>query len=124
MTSKRQVYKCRVCGIVVEVLEGGAGEPVCCGEPMTLQSAKTEGPGVEIHRPVVRSTDGGLSVTVGDEVHPSNEKHHIQWIEASDGGWTYRRDLAPGDPPTATFPGVGRGAEVRLLCTLHGLWKG
>jgi desulfoferrodoxin-like iron-binding protein len=31
-----EVYKCSICGNVVEVKEVGGGELVCCGEPMEL----------------------------------------------------------------------------------------
>ena len=37
MGEKGQVYKCEACGQVVEVKEAGAGELVCCGQPMELQ---------------------------------------------------------------------------------------
>ncbi len=33
-----EVYKCEICGNVVEVKEVGGGELVCCGEPMNLQA--------------------------------------------------------------------------------------
>ena len=38
MTEAKQVYKCNVCGNIVEVLHSGEGELVCCDEPMELQS--------------------------------------------------------------------------------------
>ena len=31
-----EVYKCDICGNVVEVKEVGGGELVCCDEPMKL----------------------------------------------------------------------------------------
>ena len=31
-----QIFKCEICGNVVEVKEAGGGELVCCGEPMVL----------------------------------------------------------------------------------------
>ncbi len=31
-----EVYRCAVCGNVVEVKEAGGGELVCCGQPMDL----------------------------------------------------------------------------------------
>ncbi|MFO7814818.1 MAG: desulfoferrodoxin FeS4 iron-binding domain-containing protein [Halanaerobiales bacterium] len=34
---KGEVYRCGVCGNVVEVKEVGGGELVCCGQPMNLQ---------------------------------------------------------------------------------------
>jgi desulfoferrodoxin-like iron-binding protein len=33
---KDEIYKCEACGNVVLVLEGGAGDLVCCGENMKL----------------------------------------------------------------------------------------
>lgn len=31
-----EVYRCEICGNIVEVKEAGGGELVCCGEPMKL----------------------------------------------------------------------------------------
>ena len=36
MTEKGQVYKCDICGNVVEIRQEGQGELVCCGESMRL----------------------------------------------------------------------------------------
>jgi len=36
-TKKGQVYKCEICGNVVEVKEEGVGTLVCCGKNMVLQ---------------------------------------------------------------------------------------
>ena len=38
MTKINQTYKCNLCGNVVQVVETGAGELVCCGQPMELQN--------------------------------------------------------------------------------------
>ena len=40
MTNVEEVYRCRICGNVVKVLHEGAGQLVCCGEPMMLQEKK------------------------------------------------------------------------------------
>jgi superoxide reductase len=34
MAEQGKTYKCEICGQVVKVIESGAGELVCCGEPM------------------------------------------------------------------------------------------
>jgi desulfoferrodoxin-like iron-binding protein len=34
-----EVYRCAVCGNVVEVQKVGGGELVCCGKPMTPVNA-------------------------------------------------------------------------------------
>jgi superoxide reductase len=36
MAQKGEVYRCNICGNVVEVKQGGQGELVCCGQPMEL----------------------------------------------------------------------------------------
>jgi desulfoferrodoxin-like iron-binding protein len=37
-----EVYRCGVCGNVVEVKEVGGGELVCCGQPMDLEEEEEE----------------------------------------------------------------------------------
>ena len=81
MTEKMQVYKCAICGNVVEVLHSGAGELVCCGEPMEIMSEKKEDKGTEYHVPVVEEVDDKMFVKVGQAPHPSEEKHYIEFIE-------------------------------------------
>jgi len=63
MAEKLQVYKCDVCGNVVEVLYGGGGELVCCGQPMKLFVENTVDAAKEKHVPVIEKTDGGLTYT-------------------------------------------------------------
>ncbi len=53
MTVQKQVYRCNVCGNIVEVLHAGKGELVCCGQPMELLHEKTAEVGLEKHVPVV-----------------------------------------------------------------------
>ena len=124
MTEKTQVYKCNVCGIVAEALEGGAGELVCCGEPMQFQAPQTEDVTKEKHVPWIQKTDDGFKVTVGQAaLHPMTEKHYIQWIELLADGVSYRRFLTPTDPPEAFFPVRAENVSAREYCNIHGLWK-
>jgi len=122
-TQKLQVYKCSVCGIVTEILDGGAGEPVCCGRPMTLLTENTVDASKEKHVPVVERVADGIRVKVGSVAHPMEEKHFIQWIEVISGERTCRQFLAPGSAPEAFFPIQEGEVTVRELCNLHGLWK-
>jgi superoxide reductase len=124
MTERKQIYKCEVCGIVAEVLDGGAGELVCCGEPMQLMEPKTEDATTEKHVPYIERTDEGVKVRVGqNEAHPMLEKHWIQWIELIADGRSYRQFLDPGDLPEAVFPVSGEDLSAREYCNLHGLWQ-
>jgi len=125
MTERSQVYKCLVCGIVVEVLDGGIGEPVCCGQPMQLMREQTAGPHAELHRLSVETIPEGVRVRVGGpDGHPTEPRHYVQWIEAASPSAACRRHLEPGDPPEALFPLGGERLTVRAFCNVHGLWKG
>jgi len=97
MTAQRQVYKCNVCGNIVEVLHTGQGELVCCGQPMELLREKTADAGKEKHVPVIEATEGGVKVKVGDVPHPMEERHYIEWIEVTTEGDSCRKFLKPGD---------------------------
>ncbi len=123
MAEKLQIYKCEVCGNIVEVLHGGAGELVCCGKPMVLFTENTVDAAKEKHVPVVEKIDGGIKVKVGDVAHPMEEKHFIEWIEVISGGKAYRKFLEPGSAPEAEFCVSGDDVTVREYCNIHGLWK-
>ena len=122
-TQRQQVYKCEACGMIVEVLDGGAGELVCCGKPMQLLTENTVDAAKEKHVPVVEAADGGVKVKVGSAAHPMEEKHYIEWIEVIADGRVYRQFLKPGDAPEAFFPVEAAGVVAREYCNLHGLWK-
>ena len=122
-TELLQVYKCEVCGNIVEVLNTGVGELVCCDQPMTLMIAKTEDAGKEKHVPVIETTDKGVKVTVGSTPHPMEEKHYIQWIEAIADGKAYRQFLKPGQAPQAIFDIQATNITAREYCNIHSLWK-
>jgi superoxide reductase len=123
MAKRLEVYKCEKCGNIVEVLTGGNGELVCCGEPMVLLEAKTKDAGKEKHVPVTEKAEHGVKVKIGSEPHPMEEKHYIEWIEVIAGGKAYRQFLKPGQKPEATFCVDGKIESVREHCNIHGLWK-
>jgi len=123
MTAQRQVYKCNVCGNIVEVLHTGQGELVCCGQPMELLREKTADDGKEKHVPVIEATEGGVKVKVGDVPHPMEERHYIEWIEVTTEGDSCRKFLKPGDKPEAEFEIKAKEVAAREHCSIHGLWK-
>jgi superoxide reductase len=123
MAEQLQVYKCELCGNIVEVLHGGGGELVCCGQPMKLFVENTVDAAKEKHVPVIEKTADGVKVKVGSVAHPMEEKHYIEWVEVIVEGKAYRQFLKPGMAPEASFC-VKEGAVVaREYCNLHGLWK-
>ena len=92
MTKKREIYRCSVCGNMVEVLDAAAGTMVCCAKPMTLLEGNTQDASHEKHVPVIEQTE------------------------------VLRRELHPGDKPEALFVTSQTPLMVRAYCNLHGLW--
>ncbi|MDZ7699433.1 MAG: desulfoferrodoxin [Deltaproteobacteria bacterium] len=123
MAEKLEVYKCEACGNIVEVLHGGKGELVCCGQPMVLQTENTVDAAKEKHVPVVEKQADGIKVKVGDVAHPMEEKHYIEWIEIIADGKAYRQFLKAGDAPEAVFNIQADAVTARAYCNIHGLWK-
>lgn len=123
MAERLQVYKCDICGNIVEVLHGGKGELVCCNQPMRALVENTTDAAQEKHVPVIEIVPEGTKVKVGSVAHPMEEKHFIEWVELIVDGVVYRQFLAPGKAPEAVFPVKGDKAVAREYCNLHGLWK-
>ncbi|MBU0967410.1 MAG: desulfoferrodoxin [Proteobacteria bacterium] len=123
MTKQLEVYKCELCGNIVEVLHAGAGELVCCGQPMKLFVENTVDAAKEKHVPVIEKIDGGYKVKLGSVPHPMEEKHYIEWIELVAGNKVLRQFLKPGDAPEATFQTAAKDVHARAHCNLHGLWR-
>jgi len=124
MTEMNEIYKCNICGNIVEMTHGGAGELVCCGEPMKLQDEKTEEEGNEKHVPVVEQGESKVKVKVGEVPHPMEDAHYIEWIEFVADGKVLRKHLKPGAAPEVSFCKQPEGSKVRAYCNVHGLWKG
>ena len=123
MTQLKQIYKCSVCGNIVEVIHASGGELVCCGKPMELLQEKTQDQGYEKHLPVIEITDQGILVKVGSVPHPMEEAHYIEWIEIMADGRSCLKFLKPGDKPEALFTITAKEVTAREYCNLHGLWK-
>ncbi|MDQ7097173.1 desulfoferrodoxin [Desulfosporosinus sp. PR] len=124
MTKLREMYKCSVCGNVIEVVHQGASALVCCNTPMEKLEAKAEDTGREKHVPVLEASGDGILVKVGSVEHPMEEKHSIRFIEVLTKDQVIRAELVPGQKPAAEFSVKPEEVlEVREYCNLHGLWK-
>jgi superoxide reductase len=123
MTKKLQIYKCEICGNIVEVLHEGEGELVCCGQPMKLYKENTTDAALEKHVPVIEKTENGFKIKIGSVAHPMIEEHYIEWIEVIVDGTAYRQFLKPGDAPEAEFCIKADNIIAREYCNIHGLWK-
>lgn len=124
MAALNQVYKCELCGNIVEVLHAGGGTLTCCGQSMALCAENATDAAEEKHVPVVTAEGSGVKVAVGSVLHPMADDHYIEWIELLVGDDVLRRNLKPGGEPVAVFDGVGAdGVTARAYCNKHGLWK-
>lgn len=123
MTELRQVYKCEVCGNIVEVVNASGGTLVCCGQPMKLLKENTTDAATEKHVPVIEKVEGGVLVKVGSVEHPMTDAHYIQWIEVHTANKIYRKELKPGEKPEALFKLDEEVLFAREYCNLHGLWR-
>ncbi len=124
MTKILEVYKCDVCGNIVEVLHVGGGELVCCGKPMRLLEEKTaKQEGREKHVPVIEKNKEGVIVKIGSLPHPMIKEHYIEWIEVSTEKGFSKKFLKPGDKPELPFPVKANIIKARAYCNVHGLWR-
>ena len=118
-----EVYKCGVCGNIVEVLHVGGGDLVCCGQPMGLLVANTTDAAKEKHVPVIEKISDGYKIKIGSVAHPMEEKHYIEWVQVIAGDKSYREFLKPGMIPEAVFKLADGSISAREYCNIHGLWK-
>lgn len=123
MKKVREVYKCDYCGQMIELLHGGDGTLVCCGQPMKCLEENSSDAAVEKHVPVTSNVENGIRVSVGEIAHPMKESHYIEWIELIDDESTIRKLLKPGDQPEADFAVDAQKTTVRAYCNVHGLWR-
>ncbi len=121
--NKLEIYKCGVCGNMVEVLHVGGGELVCCNQPMNLIVENTTDAAKEKHVPVVEKMSDGYKVKIGSVAHPMEEKHYIEWVQIIAGNRSYREFLKPGMVPEAVFKLTEGSITAREYCNIHGLWK-
>lgn len=123
MSKINEIYKCAICGNIIEVLHAGAGELVCCGQSMGLMAENTVDAAKEKHVPVITKITDGYRVAVGSVTHPMEAQHFIEWIELVADGRVYRQSLEPGKAPEAMFCIKADKVSAREYCNIHGLWK-
>ena len=125
MAKKGMIYRCSVCGNIIEVLQEGVGTLVCCGQDMEMLQEKEQDQGLEKHVPQIKIEGDVVTVTVGDILHPMEDSHYIQFIQLIVDGDTQIKYLQPNDQPIAEFklPKEYKNITAREYCNLHGLWK-
>lgn len=123
MIELNQVYKCDICGNIVEVIHSGVGQLVCCGQPMKLMVPKeTEEGGYEKHLPVIEKNGDIYTIKVGSIEHPMMDAHWIEWIALDTESGVLRKYLNPGEKPEVSFTSKDKALRAREYCNLHGHW--
>ena len=125
---KLDLYKCDVCGNLVQVIIAGGGELVCCGQPMIkLEGKSQETAMIEKHVPVfVKLADGGEEIRVGEVLHPMEDNHYIMFIEAisEDKNNIQLKYLHPYEEPKMVLKEKFGKTVAKEFCNIHGLWQG
>ena len=119
------IYKCNICGNVVEAVAAFEPPVSCCGEEMQKLEEQTEDYKIEKHVPVVKESKEGIEVVVGSTLHPMTEEHHIVFIEVlTRDNKVLRADLEATGAPRAVFSVKKDNIDkVREYCNIHDLWK-
>ena len=129
MSEKLELYKCNVCGTVIEVVASGVGQLVCCSVPMEkLHEHQNDDEFQEKHVPVVTIEGETKTIRVGSIPHPMEKEHYIMFIEAisPDKRYIKRKYLNPQEEPKMEIKQCCHfnGFTSRELCNIHGLWVG
>lgn len=123
MTEINEIYKCNICGNIVELIHSGAGTLVCCGEAMILQKENSVDASKEKHVPVKEEIANGIKIKVGSIEHPMLLEHYIEFIEIITEEKVDKKILKPGQKPDAEFNIKPKRVTARAFCNVHGLWK-
>ncbi len=125
MAKIRKIYRCEICGNIVEVLHQGAGSLVCCGKEMVEMEEKSKDQGLEKHVPLIEITDDIAKVKVGDIPHPMEDTHYIEFVQLIVDDLIYTKYLKPGDITVVEFKLPKEYTNISALeyCNIHGLWK-
>ena len=125
MTEKLQLYKCHVCGNLVQVILDGVGELVCCGKPMEhlKPHAEKEDELSEKHTPVITKDEHKRVVEL--KYHPMIQEHYIEFIEVypKDKSRLYLKYLKPNEKAEFDITHLEENVEALEHCNIHGLWK-
>ena len=123
MTEKLQIYRCEICGNVVQVLSEGADALVCCGEAMELLEIQHDTNELgEKHSPKLEERDGRRFVHV--KTHPMTKEHHIEFIQVQidDKKEVYTKFFNPDEIPEADVTNFSSDMTSIEYCNIHLLW--
>lgn len=123
MTIKLQIYKCNICGNLVQVFQEGDGNLVCCGQEMELMNIQydlTEKGEKHTPKTEIRENQKFVSV-IG---HPMSEEHYIQFIETFNNDKTelHLKFFKPNETPEMNISFMSEEINSVEYCNIHNLW--
>ena len=122
-TEKLQIYRCAVCGNLVQVLLPSVGELVCCNQPMELKTIQHDRSELgEKHAPKLEFRENEKFVQVMS--HPMTTEHYIQFIEVykKDKSCLQLKFFKPNDTPEMDITHLPDDIDAIEYCNIHGLW--
>ncbi len=122
MTIKLQIYKCDICGNLVQILQEGDGNLVCCGKEMELMGIQYDTDEIgEKHTPKIELKDGKKFVNVIG--HPMTDEHYIQFIETytKDKNELHLKFFKPNEVPEMETK-LDEEFNSIEYCNIHKLW--
>jgi len=120
----KEIFKCELCGNVLELLRDGGSDLVCCNAAMQKLVENSVDASDKKHLPAVEKVEAGVKVKVGEVPHPMKNDHFIEWVEIlAANGKTCRKFLPSGREPQVSFSCKEEVVAARSLCNLHGLWQ-
>lgn len=118
-----RLYRCNICGNVVEVCKEGVGELVCCGENMELLKENIPNNENAHFANIENISDIEKKVTFN---HPMTQEHYIEFVEiiSKDLKHIKRKHFSSNDELEMTIKcDCTEGFDVRLYCNRDGVWK-
>lgn len=124
MTQRLDLYRCSICGNIIQIMHEGVGELVCCNQPMEkLVPHQIDEEKKEKHVPVFLNE---YEIQVGSEQHPMVEEHYIDFIQSfsHDKKHVETKFLDPNEEPKMKLCSNSEHNCAIEYCNIHGLWKG
>lgn len=115
---KLEIYRCNVCGNIVNMLTKGGGTLVCCGKPMQLLEPNSTEANPLTHKPVIENNH----VKVGAQTHPMLPAHHIMWLAIKNNDELIFKFLQPDEIINYEIK-IGNVDNVLAYCNIHSLWQ-
>ena len=127
MTNKFELYRCNVCGNVIEILISGDGHPVCCGEEMEKLEVKNDmqnsGMLTEKHSPKIETDEEGRTVVTVSN-HPMDKEHYIMFVQAvsKDKNEIKTKFFYPSESVKMKACFNPNEMSARSYCNIHGVY--